>query len=238
MSAPEGLEVGSVRERDLDLDENVAGTWLRPRHFLEPQVAGAVEPKRSHGVKTTLRARPLAIELETLREAREREHGRSRKLELREQRGGLAHRGRSRRAGADERELPPIDLVEVDRARVREHEHRPTRRERVERRRGRAEDERVDRPVRRASVALGAEVACEDLVAAPAQHLREQPPDEALPDHEDATRAERARRREGRKRAARRRCRSRRRSRPAARRPRSAATSSASPPGTIVGAAK
>ena len=144
--APEGLEVGSVGERDLDLDEHVAGAWLRPRHFLEPQIAGAVEPKRPHGVKTTLSARAAAIQLETLREALEREHGRHGKLELREQRGGLAHRGRSRRAGADERELAPVDLVEVDRARVREHEHRPARRESVERSRGGAEDERVDLP--------------------------------------------------------------------------------------------
>ena len=57
--APVGLQVGAVRERDLDLDENVAGTRLGARNFLEPQVAGAVEAQRSHGVKTTFSARPL-----------------------------------------------------------------------------------------------------------------------------------------------------------------------------------
>ena len=35
MSAPERLQVGAVGERDLDLDEDVAGAGLRPRHVLE-----------------------------------------------------------------------------------------------------------------------------------------------------------------------------------------------------------
>ena len=58
MAAPEGLEVGAVREGDLDLDEHVAGSRLRVRHVLQPQVARAVEAQRPHGVKTTLSAPP------------------------------------------------------------------------------------------------------------------------------------------------------------------------------------
>ncbi|MGH3073231.1 MAG: hypothetical protein ACRDNB_13330, partial [Gaiellaceae bacterium] len=42
--------VGAVGERDLDLDEHVAGLRLRGRDLLEPEVAGAVEAQRSHGV--------------------------------------------------------------------------------------------------------------------------------------------------------------------------------------------
>ena len=58
VAAPEGLQVGAVRERDLDLDEHVAGSRLRVRHLLQPQVARAVEAERPHGVKTTLSAPP------------------------------------------------------------------------------------------------------------------------------------------------------------------------------------
>ena len=50
VAAAEGLQVGAVGERDLDLHEHVAvGGRLGPRHVLEPQVAGAVEDERSHG---------------------------------------------------------------------------------------------------------------------------------------------------------------------------------------------
>ena len=49
MPASEGLEVGAVGERDLDLDEHVPlGLRLRPRHLLEPQVAGPVKDERPH----------------------------------------------------------------------------------------------------------------------------------------------------------------------------------------------
>ena len=58
MAAPERLQVGAVGERDLDLDEHVAGAGLRVRHVLEPEIARAVEAERPHGVKTTLSARP------------------------------------------------------------------------------------------------------------------------------------------------------------------------------------
>ena len=58
MAAPERLQVGAVGERDLDLDEHVARPRLRVRHVLEPQVAGAVEAERPHGVNTTLSAPP------------------------------------------------------------------------------------------------------------------------------------------------------------------------------------
>ena len=58
MAAPERLQVGAVGERDLDLDEHVARPRLGVRHLLEPQVAGAVEAERPHGVNTTLSAPP------------------------------------------------------------------------------------------------------------------------------------------------------------------------------------
>ena len=56
MAAAERLRVGAVGERDLDLDEHVARARLRPRHVLDPQVAGAVVAQRPHGVKTTFTA--------------------------------------------------------------------------------------------------------------------------------------------------------------------------------------
>ncbi len=56
MTAAEGLCVGAIRERDLDLNEDVARPRLGPRHFLDPQVAGAVVEQRPHGVKTTFTA--------------------------------------------------------------------------------------------------------------------------------------------------------------------------------------
>src|SRR5581483_3192395 len=42
------LRVGSVRQRDLDLHEDVALARLRPRNVLEPDVTGAVEDQRPH----------------------------------------------------------------------------------------------------------------------------------------------------------------------------------------------
>ncbi len=50
------LQVGAVRERDLDLQEHVR---VRPRWFrdvLEAEIPGPVEPQRPHGVKTTFSA--------------------------------------------------------------------------------------------------------------------------------------------------------------------------------------
>src|SRR6476620_8943330 len=58
MPAPERLQVGAVGERDLDLHEHVAGAGLRLRHLLDPKVTGRVQPRRLHGVKTTLSASP------------------------------------------------------------------------------------------------------------------------------------------------------------------------------------
>ena len=58
MPAPERLQVGAVGERDLDLHEHVARPGLRPRHVLDPQVAGRVQQRRLHGVKTTFSASP------------------------------------------------------------------------------------------------------------------------------------------------------------------------------------
>lgn len=56
MATPVRLEVRAVRERDLDLEQNLAvgGGWLRD--VLQSKVTGAVEAKRSHGVKTTFSA--------------------------------------------------------------------------------------------------------------------------------------------------------------------------------------
>jgi hypothetical protein len=59
VAAPEGLQVGAVREGDLDLDERAARLRLRVGHGLEAHVARRVEAERAHqGVKTTLSARP------------------------------------------------------------------------------------------------------------------------------------------------------------------------------------
>ena len=52
------LRVGAVGERDLDLDEHVAGPRLGPGDVLEPDVARPVEDQCLHGVKTTFRASP------------------------------------------------------------------------------------------------------------------------------------------------------------------------------------
>jgi len=40
VATAEGLRVGAVRERDLDLHEDVARPRLGPRHLLDPEVAG------------------------------------------------------------------------------------------------------------------------------------------------------------------------------------------------------
>ena len=58
MPAPVRLQIGSVGERHLDLHEHVARAGLRPRHLLDPEIAGRVETGRLHGVKTTLSASP------------------------------------------------------------------------------------------------------------------------------------------------------------------------------------
>ena len=59
VAAVERLGVGAVGERDLDLDEHVAGAGLRIGNVLEPEVARPVEDQRLHGVKTTFSASPL-----------------------------------------------------------------------------------------------------------------------------------------------------------------------------------
>ena len=56
MAAAESLRVGAVRERDLDLDENVARPGLRLGHLFEAQVARPVEEECLHGRKTTFSA--------------------------------------------------------------------------------------------------------------------------------------------------------------------------------------
>jgi hypothetical protein len=54
--AAEGFRVGAVRERDLDLDEDVSGLGLWLRDLLEAQVVGPVEEEGFHGRKTTFSA--------------------------------------------------------------------------------------------------------------------------------------------------------------------------------------
>ena len=56
MAAAERLRVGAVRERDLDLDEDVSPAGLRLRRVLEAQVARPVEEECLHGRKTTFKA--------------------------------------------------------------------------------------------------------------------------------------------------------------------------------------
>ncbi len=57
MPSPKGLQVGTVGQRHLDLDEYVAVLpSLGARNGLDPDVAGAVKPQRPHGVKTTFSA--------------------------------------------------------------------------------------------------------------------------------------------------------------------------------------
>ena len=82
MTAPEGLQVGAVCQRHLDLDEYVARAGLRTRDLFEPQIPDAVEAQRSHGVEDHLQRGAGAIELEALVEALERQDGRRGYLEL------------------------------------------------------------------------------------------------------------------------------------------------------------
>ena len=56
MTAAVRLEVCAVRERDLDLEENVSVAGDRLGDVLEAQVARAVEAQRPHGAKTTFKA--------------------------------------------------------------------------------------------------------------------------------------------------------------------------------------
>src|SRR5207253_428177 len=53
MAPAERLQIGAVRERDLDLHEHVAlaGHWIR--HLLDAEISGRVEARRPHGTKTT-----------------------------------------------------------------------------------------------------------------------------------------------------------------------------------------
>ena len=44
------LQIGAVGERDLDLNEHVAGAELRARHLLEPQIARPVERTARTGI--------------------------------------------------------------------------------------------------------------------------------------------------------------------------------------------
>ena len=50
------LEVGAVRERDVDLQQHVAVSRARLGDVLETEIPGPVQPQRSHGVKTTFSA--------------------------------------------------------------------------------------------------------------------------------------------------------------------------------------
>jgi hypothetical protein len=59
VAAQERLRVGSVRERDLDLDEHVAGAGHGIGYVFEPDVPGPVEDQRPQGRKTTFRVSPL-----------------------------------------------------------------------------------------------------------------------------------------------------------------------------------
>jgi hypothetical protein len=56
VAAPEGLQVGAVRQRDLDANEHLPSARLRVWHLLDAEVAGPVEDQRPHGTKTTLSA--------------------------------------------------------------------------------------------------------------------------------------------------------------------------------------
>src|SRR5437870_5806651 len=56
MAAPERLQVGAVRQRDLDAHEHVAVAGLRARDVLDAYVTRGVEARRPHGVNTTLSA--------------------------------------------------------------------------------------------------------------------------------------------------------------------------------------
>ena len=108
----------------------------------------------------------------------------------REQRRRLAHRVRRRRARADDGQLAPVDR--------RPRAARPRRRRRAPCRRAatassavvaaaaRADDGRVDRPVRRAARAPRVGVDREHVVAAPLEHRPEEPADEAVADDEHA----------------------------------------------------
>ena len=59
MPAAERLEVGAVRQRDLDAHEHVARACDGIGDLVDPDVAGAVPAQRPHGVKTTFSAAPL-----------------------------------------------------------------------------------------------------------------------------------------------------------------------------------
>jgi hypothetical protein len=58
MAAPIRLQVGAVGQCDLDLDEHVARARLGTRDLCDPQIAGGIEQRRLHGVKTTLSVSP------------------------------------------------------------------------------------------------------------------------------------------------------------------------------------
>jgi hypothetical protein len=48
MSTAIGLEVGPVRECDLDLEQNLALARIRVGNVLEPEIARAVQDQRPH----------------------------------------------------------------------------------------------------------------------------------------------------------------------------------------------
>src|SRR2546423_3096214 len=58
MPAPEGLQVGRIGERALDLHEHVARPGLGARQLLDAEIAGSVEHRRPQGVKAPLSASP------------------------------------------------------------------------------------------------------------------------------------------------------------------------------------
>ena len=176
MAAPERLHVGAVRQRHLDPDEHVAGARLRVRHLLDADVAGAVPAQRPHGTNTTLSRLAAQEELESLGEARERQHHRLGQVELRQQRDRLAHRLRRGRARADDSELAAVDGVGRQRAGVGEHDERAAGLDRLERSRRRRRRRRRRRPpparpaARPAPARVG--VDREDVVSAALEHRR------------------------------------------------------------------
>ena len=127
MAAAVRLQVGPVRERDLDLDEHVAGAGLGAGNVLEPEVARAVEDERSHGVKTTFRARRSRWSSSPSVEALERKDDRLREVELGQELHGRLEMARRRGARPGHGELVPVDALGLERRRGGEDEHRAAR---------------------------------------------------------------------------------------------------------------
>ena len=190
MAAPIRLQVGAVGERHLDLDEHVAGgLWLGPWHVLDAEVAGAVEDERPHGTKTTLSASPFR---NSASPSSKRSSGST-------VGAGRSSSGRSCTAAAMEAgvadreptngELPPVDEVEGEVARVREDEQRAAGLERRIASSAPAGAQRTTAstgPSGATSRSARVAVDCEDVVAAAGEHGGEEMADEAVPDDQHA----------------------------------------------------